>query len=79
MSRCLGDAWRSLAYIADHLPNFWRYGGAAKMCASRKYRVNTRTSALSRVSPHAARFLMTKDNHSYFTPGINAAEAYFRR
>ena len=23
-SRCLGEAWRLLAYVADHLPNYWR-------------------------------------------------------
>ena len=24
MSRCLGEAWRLLAHVADHLPNYWR-------------------------------------------------------
>ena len=24
ISRCLGEAWRLLAYVADHLPNYWR-------------------------------------------------------
>ena len=39
MSRCLGEAWRLLAYVADHSPNhWWRCPGDAQICASREHR-----------------------------------------
>ena len=37
ISRCLGEAWRLLAYIADHTPTgaLWHWPGVAQIRASR--------------------------------------------